>query len=76
MDISIYRDVLAELRKPNRPQSLMALERRIQSKIGPTAAPNKVQIVIDHLRTTDAIRLVEGQLVYFPDASSTMLTKR
>ena len=74
--ISIYRDVLAELREPNRPRSLTALERRIQSKIGPAAAPSKVQIVIDHLKTIDAIRLVEGQLVYFPDEPGTVQSMR
>ncbi len=74
--IAIYRDVLAELRTSNRPGSLLALERRIQSRIGPTASPAKVQTVIDHLKTTDAIRLVQGQLVYFPDDPSTVLTKR
>jgi len=64
--IAIYRGVLADLRGPNRPRTLTALERHIQSRIGNTPATAKVQAVIDHLKTTDAIRLVDGKLVYFP----------
>ncbi len=62
--ISIYRDVRADLAAPNRPRNLQALERHIQSRIGPESAPDKVQAVIDRLKTSDAIRVVGDQLVY------------
>jgi PIN domain-containing protein len=63
--IAIYRDILTDLRGPNRPRSLAALERHIQSRIG-EPAPEKVQTVVDRLRTTDSIRIVSGRLTYFP----------
>ncbi|MDT3677239.1 MAG: PIN domain-containing protein [Burkholderiaceae bacterium] len=62
--ISIYRDVRADLGAPNRPRKLKALERHIQSRIGPESAPEKVQAVIDRLKTSDAIRVVGDRLVY------------
>jgi hypothetical protein len=73
--IAIYRGVLADLRGPNRPRTLTALARHIQSRVGNTPAPAKVQAVIDHLKTTDAIRLVDGKLVYFPNDRTTVPAK-
>ncbi len=61
---SIYRDVRADLAAPNRPRNLKALERHIQSRIGPESAPEKVQSVIDRLKTSDAISVVGDRLVY------------
>lgn len=65
--IAIYRDVLADLRERNRPRSLAALERRIQSRIGIEPAPEKVRAVVERLQTVDAIRVAGNRLVYFPE---------
>lgn len=65
--ISIYRDVRADLTAPNRPRNLKALERHIQCRIGPETAPDKVQAVIDRLKTSDAISVVGDRLVYGDD---------
>ncbi|MDT3678869.1 MAG: hypothetical protein ROZ64_08540 [Burkholderiaceae bacterium] len=62
--ISIYRDVRADLAAPNRPRDLKALERHIQCRFGPQFAPDKVQAVIDRLKTSDAISVVGDRLVY------------
>jgi PIN domain-containing protein len=73
--IAIYRDVLADLRGLNRPRNLASLERSIQSRIGTEPAPEKVQTIIDRLKTSDAIRVVGNRLDYFPGESTTDMAK-
>jgi hypothetical protein len=65
--ISLYRDVLADLHRPNQPKTLASLERHIQSRIGTEPAPERVQTILDRLKTTDAISVVGGRLRYFPE---------
>jgi hypothetical protein len=66
--IAVYRDVLADLREPNRPGSLAALERHIQSRFGGEPVPDKVASVVGHLQAVDAIKVVNGRLVYLLQA--------
>ncbi|MEQ1807595.1 MAG: PIN domain-containing protein [Burkholderiaceae bacterium] len=61
---TIYDQVLKDLQGTNRPASLPALERHIQSKIGGTAAPAKVQTLINRLKSAGAIRVADGRLSY------------
>jgi PIN domain len=61
---TIYDLVLKDLRGANRPASLSALERHIQSKIGGPAAPAKVQTLINRLKSNGAIRVANGRLSY------------
>lgn len=62
--IAVYRDVLADLRGPNLPRSLEALQRHIETRLGTSSTPDKVQAVIDHLKTVDIIQVVAGRLTY------------
>lgn len=62
--VAMYRDVVKALQGPNRPNSLQALKRFIQTKYGPTAEPEKVEAVVQRLITADAIHLKAGKLAY------------
>lgn len=68
--IAVYRDVLADLRGSNRPRSLEALQRHIETRLGTSATPDKVQAVIDHLKTADIVQVVAGQLSYLVATST------
>ena len=61
--IAMYRDVVKDLQGLNRPNSLEALRRFIQTKYGPTAEPEKVETV-QRLMTADTIHLKAGKLGY------------
>lgn len=56
--------MLADLLAPSRPQSLKALQRHIETRLGTAAAPDKIQAVIDHLKTAGTIKVVAGRLAY------------
>lgn len=64
LPIAIYRDLVKDLSGPHRPSSLAALQRHIQTKFGPTAVPQKVQMLVDRLLTADVITLKSGKLSY------------
>lgn len=64
LPIAIYRDLVKDLSGPHRPGSLAALQRHIQTKFGPTAVPEKVQMLVDRLLTADVIFLKSGKLSY------------
>ncbi|MGJ7609525.1 MULTISPECIES: PIN domain-containing protein [unclassified Variovorax] len=66
LPIAVYRDLLTDLRGPHRPGSLAALQRHIQTKFGPTAMPEKVQMLVERLLTTDVIHVAGSKLVYGP----------
>ena len=66
LPIAIYRDLEKDLKGPHRPSSLPALQRHIQTKFGPTAAPEKVQMLVDRLLTADVINLTDSKLGYGP----------
>ena len=66
LPIAIYRDLVKDLKGPHRPSSLPALQRHIQTKFGPTAAPEKVQMLVDRLLTADVINLTDSKLGYGP----------
>lgn len=66
LPIAIYRDLVKDLKGPHRPSSLPALQRHIQTKFGPTAAPEKVQMLVDRLLTADVINLTDSRLGYGP----------
>ena len=65
---AVYRDILQQLRTqvPNRPKSRQALERHVQTQLGPEPAPDKVRCVVDRLFTVEAVRQEGGGLIYFP----------
>lgn len=65
---AIYRDVLQGLRThtPNRPKSRRALERHVQTQLGPEPAPDKVRAIVERLFTVEAVRQEGSRLVYFP----------
>lgn len=64
LPIAMYRDLLKDLNGPNRPGSLAALQRHIQTKFGPTSVPEKVQMLVERLLTADVIFLNGGELSY------------
>lgn len=64
LPIAICRDLVKDLGGPHRPGSLAALQRHIQNKFGATAAPEKVQMLVDRLLTADVIILKSGKLSY------------
>lgn len=66
LPIAIYRDLVKDLKGPHRPSSLPALQRHIQTKFGPTAAPEKVQMLVERLLTADVINLKDRKLGYGP----------
>jgi hypothetical protein len=66
LPIAIYRDLVKDLKGPHRPGSLLALQRHIQTKFGPTAAPEKVQMLVERLLTADVIHLTDSKLGYGP----------
>lgn len=66
LQIQIYRNLVEDLGRPNRPGSLPALQRHIRSKFGPEGSPEKVQMLIDRLLTSDVIQLVARKLSYPP----------
>ncbi len=63
LPIAMYRDLLKEL-ETHRPKSMSALERHIQTKFGPSPVPHKVQLLIDHLLTSDVIHVANSKLGY------------
>lgn len=67
---SVYRNVLAVLRAPNRPRTLSALERTIQARLGEGPAREKVKVVVDRLTTAKAISVADGRLSYSPPRAS------
>jgi hypothetical protein len=66
LPIAMYRDLLKDLKAPNRPKSLSALEHHIQAKFGPAPKPQKVKLLIERLLTSDVIHLVDRKLGYGP----------
>ncbi|MDM0081701.1 PIN domain-containing protein [Variovorax sp. J31P179] len=64
LPIAMYRALLKDFKAPNRPKSLTALKRHIQTKFGPAPVPQKVQLLIDRLQTSDVISVVDGKLRY------------
>ncbi|MDR6857876.1 PIN domain-containing protein [Variovorax guangxiensis] len=66
LPIEIYRDLLKDLKASNRPGSLSALKRHIQTKFGPAPAPQKVQRLVERLLTSDVIHLADNKLCYGP----------
>jgi hypothetical protein len=62
--IAVYQGILKDLREAGKPRNLEALKRRIQWRIGPEPAPDKVADVISRLETMDFIRVVDGALNY------------
>lgn len=64
LPIAIYRDLVKDLGGPHRPASFAALQRHIQTKFGPMAVPEKVQMLVDRLLTADVIILKSGKLSY------------
>lgn len=73
---AIYRNVLRGLREQiaNRPGSLDALERHVQTQFGPEPSPDKVRAVVDRLFTMEAVRQVGRRLAYFPNESTALTT--
>jgi hypothetical protein len=67
---SVYRNVLAALRAPNRPRTLSALERTIQARLGEGPAREKVRVVVDRLTSAKAISVADGRLSYSPPRAS------
>jgi hypothetical protein len=68
---AIYAGVLKDIRGSSRPGDLKALTSRIQSRIGHEAAPEKVAAVMARLETMDVIKVVDGELIYLANASTT-----
>lgn len=66
LPIALYRDLLKDLMASNRPKSLSALERHIQTKFGPEPMPEKVQMLVERLLTSDVIHLADSKLGYGP----------
>jgi hypothetical protein len=66
LPIEVYRSLVKDLKGPHRPGSFLALQRHIQTKFGPTAAPEKVQMLVDRLLTADVIHLSGDRLNYGP----------
>lgn len=66
LPIALYRDLLKDLTASNRPKSLSALERHIQTKFGPEPTPEKVQMLVERLLTSDVIHLADSKLGYGP----------
>lgn len=62
--IAVYQGMLKDLREAGKPRSLEALKRRIQWRIGPEPAPDKVADVISRLETMEFIKIVDGVLDY------------
>ncbi|MDM0106522.1 PIN domain-containing protein [Variovorax sp. J22R24] len=69
--IEMYRDLVKDLGAPNRPKSLPALERHIQTKFGLAPVPQKVQQMVDRLLTSDVIHLANDKLGYGPPMAET-----
>lgn len=66
LPIAMYRDLLKDLKGPNRPKSMSALENHIQTKFGPALVPQKVQLLVERLLTSDVIHLADSKLGYGP----------
>jgi hypothetical protein len=66
LPIEVYRSLVKDLNGPHRPATFTALQRHIQTKFGPTAAPEKVQMLVERLLTVDVIHLADGKLRYGP----------
>lgn len=66
LPIAMYRDLLKDLKAPNRPKSLSALERYVQTKFGQVPVPQKVQLIVDRLLTSDVIHIANTKLGYGP----------
>ena len=62
--IAVYQGILKDFREAGKPRNLEALKRRIQWRIGPEPAPDKVADVISRLETMDFIKIVDGALDY------------
>lgn len=73
--IAVYQGILKDLRDAGKPRNLDALKRRIQWRIGPEPAPDKVADVISRLETMDFIKIVDGALDYSQIALKVPLVK-
>lgn len=62
----LYRKLVAELNRTNRPNSMLALQRYIQTKFGTTSNPEQVQTTINRLLTGKVINLKNNVFTYRP----------
>lgn len=65
--VTIYDKVLKDLKGRGRPTTLAALVRHIQSKIGESATPAKIQVLLNRLKNARVVHVVDGQLSYVVD---------